>query len=309
MKKKIKAQIKNSDTMMSIVILIIRLWTNVTLVCLSDISFLRRQFKVKLGYNLNIHNPTSFNEKLQWLKLYDRRPIHNICSDKIRVRGYVSAKIGDKYLIPLLWTSTSVHQLKKANMPDPPYIIKTNHDSGGTYIVKDSCEVNYLHMQRIFKKLLKNNYYKYTKEWQYKNIVPEILVERLMLDGDEIPIDYKFHCFNGKVKMIQIDFDRHTEHTRNLYDENWNQYGCTLLFKNKDLHFPKPPYLNNMIGIAETLSEEFCFVRVDLYLVNEKIYFGEMTFTPESGYGPFTPQKYDYKFGTMLNLPLNMSKV
>jgi hypothetical protein len=263
---------------------------------------LQRQFKKSLGYRLSLQNPQTLNEKIQWLKLNDRSALHTICADKLAVREYVRDKIGAQYLIPLLWHTESPSDLCSDNMPDRSFVVKTNHDSGGVLLVKDKTSVDWSHIRKSFAKQLKTNYYHRTKEWQYKNIKPCILIEELLLDRNQnIPVDYKIHCFNGKVSFIQIDSDRQKDHTRNIYDSDWNLLDCRWLYENS-AEASKPEMLKEMKSLAESIAKDFRYVRVDFYNISSKVYFGEITFHPESGFGKFEPSRWDKHFGDLLSL-------
>ena len=267
-----------------------------------DDVYIKKVFEKNLGYKLNLQNPVTLNEKIQWLKLNDRTKLHTKCADKYAVREYVKEKIGEQYLIPLLYQTENHKDITDINMPDEPFIIKTNHDSGGVVIVKDKSSINWKQVQKELSLSMKNNYYYPGREWQYKNIKPSIVVEKLLLDeNNKIPNDYKLHCFNGKSKVIQVDMSRFEKHRRNLYDNNWNLLECEWLCSNgKDIS--KPKNIDKMIKLAEILAKDFTYVRVDLYSVKEKIYFGELTFHTESGWGKFSSKECDKKFGELLSL-------
>ena len=261
-------------------------------------------FKKYFGFYPNLKNPQTFNEKLQWLKLYDRTPLHTICADKFKVREYVKNKIGEQYLIPLAFETKKVSDLTAEKLPDYPLIIKANHDSSGGIIIRDKNEHNFKEIQQKLKKLLTRNYYYYHKEWQYKDIEPRVVVEKLLIAEDGgIPYDYKIHCFNGKPKFIQVDVDRMISHKRVLYTTDWEKMDVQYLYPiGPDVQ--KPTELEAMLKIAAKLSEDFHFARIDLYTVNQDIYFGEITFTPESGYGFFKPNSFDLEAGKWLTLPI-----
>ena len=267
-----------------------------------DKVFIKKKFKKYLGYELDLDYPNSINEKIQWLKLNDRTAMHTICADKLLVRNYVRDKIGDSYLVPLLFVTDNVADLIPRNLPNEPLIIKTSHDSGKVVIVSSKDQADWGVIQQVIKKKLRHNFYRNNREWQYKNITPRIIVEKLILGKDnKIPRDYKLFCFNGKVKIIQVDLDRFTNHRRNLYDVNWQFLNCTLKFPNGH-KVNKPKNMKKMIDIANSLSKEFIFSRVDLFSVSNKIYFGEITFHPGGGFEKFTPNEYDYKIGAYLDL-------
>lgn len=265
---------------------------------------LKQRFYRKLGYKLNLKNPTTFNEKIQWLKINDRSNLHTICADKYAVRNHVINKIGEKYLVPLILHTKDVSHLIKDNIPDFPVIIKTNHDSSGGEFIWDKENVDWTQTQQIFKKRLKINYDYGKGEWQYKNIQPCIIIEKLLVDKNKkIPIDYKMHCFNGQLAFIQVDMDRSTNHKRVLYSKNWELLDCQWAYE-KGYEIPKPKVFNEMVKISEKFAEDFIYVRVDLYVIDSKIYFGELTFHSDSGNGKFKPEKWDKTIGKWLKLPI-----
>ncbi|WP_338733813.1 ATP-grasp fold amidoligase family protein [Mangrovimonas cancribranchiae] len=268
----------------------------------SDKSFIKKEFKKNLGYPPDLENPKTFNEKLQWLKLNDRTPLHTICADKFKVRDYVKEKIGEEYLIPLVFQTKHPRDIIPENLPDFPVIIKTNHDSSGGIIVRDKTKVNWIATQNTLAKFLNINYYYRYKEWQYKNIDRCIVVEKLLMDKTgAIPFDYKMHYFNGKLAFTQVDIDRQTNHKRNLYDAHWNLMHVTWIYDTGE-EIQKPKHYDRMIKLGEIFAKDFCYLRVDFYHVNDKIYFGELTFHAESGCGTFTPEHYDLDLGNKLQL-------
>lgn len=271
---------------------------------ISEKTFLKREFEKKLGYKLNLENPKTLNEKIQWLKLKDRTPLHTLVADKYTVRKYIKEKIGAEYLIPLVYQTRNPLDIKPENLPDFPVIIKTNHDSSIKTIVRDKSKINWHKVRKDLARQLKRNYYYQNKEWQYKNIEPRVIVEKLLMDKNgNIPFDYKLHCFNGKLVFIQVDIDRQIDHKRNIYDTDWNFINCQWIYKNGDI-VEKPKSFDRMHSIAKTLAQDFYYVRVDLYNLEGEIYFGELTFHSESGLGAFVPTKWDHNFGNILKLPL-----
>lgn len=276
----------------------------------SDESKMKSEFKKNLGYPLDLNNPKTLNEKIQWLKINDRTPLHTKCADKYAVREYVSEKVGKEYLIPIVFETKNPRDIIPENLPDFPIIIKANHDSSGGIIVRDKSTVNWIKTQNMLASFLDINYYYRFKEWQYKNIERRIIVEKLLTDDQgAIPFDYKFHCFHGKVEFIQLDLNRFTNHMRNMYDRNWTLLPfnwCNFIDGKPKLenggHVDKPKCLREMIIIAEKLSEAFKYVRIDLYEFNNRVYFGEVTFHPCSGAKVIHPEEWDYKFGEMIDL-------
>lgn len=279
---------------------------------LPDKLFLIYSFHKYHNYFMSFKNPKSLNEKIHWLKLYDRTKLHTQCADKIAVRKYVSDSIGDNYLIPMFKVMDDVKELSYSNLPEYPHIIKTNNGCGSNLVVLDKENLNFASIQNDFKDYLKYNHYYMTKEWQYKNISPKILVEKLLLNDDlSLPNDLKFHCFNGKVEFIQLDIDRNSDNRkRNLYNCNWELLDllwCPIedgrpIWPNSQKVFDKPNKLNEMIEISNKLSLPFRYVRVDLYENKNNIYFGELTFHHGSGVELFTPLSADILYGNLLQL-------
>jgi hypothetical protein len=269
---------------------------------LPEKRFIRKTFRRNLGYSVDLENPKTLNEKLQWLKLNYRAPLLTICADKFAVREYIEQKIGDKYLIPLILCTEDPADIITENLPEFPFIIKTTHTSGGVTVVRDKTAVDWKGIRKRLARSLKSNYYYRSKEPQYKSIRPRIVVEKLILDDQGgIPADYKLHCFNGAVSFIQVDIDRYDQHKRNIYDLNWTLMDCKWLYEN-GRNVDPPQLLGKMKELARTLAQDFCYVRVDFYCVGSQIYFGELTFHPESGFGAFTPPEWDRRLGDMLML-------
>jgi len=266
--------------------------------------YLKRNFKNIFGYDLNLENPKTIQEKINWLQLNDRTQMHILCTDKYAVREYVEEKIGKQYLIPLVFHTEQPSEITPDNLPDYPFIIKTNHDCGGHIIVRDKSKVDWKNVQRELNKSLKSNFYYHTREWQYKNIKPCILVEKLLLDKDnKIPNDYKIVCYNGIVKFIEVIVDRYTNPHVSIYDPDWLiiEYNEAIIYPpGKDIK--KPVNLTKMKLLAEALAKLFKFVRIDFYNIEGEIYFGEMTFSPAVGLESFPPPALANKLGLKLKL-------
>jgi len=277
----------------------------------SDKYVIKKRFRKAFNYSLNLKEPVTLNEKMQWLKLNERSSLQTICADKYLVREYVASHVGENYLIPLYLYTTQVDELNSSSLPnDYSFIIKATHDSSGGVIVKNKDDLDYASLRENFAVLLKRNYYRQSKEWPYKNIKPGIIVEKLLVNEEgDIPIDYKIHCFNGKAKLIGVDIDRFTEHKRNFYDCEWNLLPFTWsswregapLWRNGGDVSP-PTCLNEMLMVAEKLSSPFNYARIDLYALSGKIYFGEITFYHGSGFEKFFPPKWDKYYGDILNV-------
>ncbi len=271
--------------------------------------YLMLAYQMITGKKLRINPPQTLNEKIQWKKIYDRNLIYTLCADKYAVRKYIENKIGKKYLIPLLYHTKMAKSINLSNIK-PPFIIKPNNASGQIIIIKNKKEIVKKDIINKCEEWLNSNFYFDTREWQYKKIIPEILIERLLLTKEgNIPNDYKFHCFNGIVEFIQVDTDRFTDHKRGMFDLNWKSKPFTWAPRKNNLPkykiikiARKPKNLRKMIKIAEILSKDFDYVRVDLYSANNRIYFGELSFTPASGFESFFPDKYDLFYGKKLRL-------
>lgn len=278
---------------------------------LSDETILRIQFRDKMGKKLNLENPQTFNEKLQWLKLYDRDPRYTDLVDKYEVRKYISETIGKEYLIPLIGVWDKFEDINFSKLPNQ-FVLKCTHDSGGVIICSDKTKLDISKARKKINKSLKRNFYYRAREWPYKNIKPRIICEKYMVDesGTELK-DYKFMCFNGEVKCCFVCLNRNSIDGLNIdiYDNNWE----LMPFRrpnnrNSGIKIPKPRNFNKMIKFAEELSKDKSFLRVDFYEVNGQLYFGELTFYPSAGFEKFSPESYDYLLGSWIKLPLNKTK-
>jgi len=276
---------------------------------LTDAAYEKKIFPLAQGYPLDLENPESLNEKIQWMKMHDRRQISIQLADKYAVRGFIENHFGAKYLIPLLLSTEDVNSIRPERLPEEPFIIKLNHDSGHYWIIRDKSFVDWKRLRINLKWWMSFNYYYHSREWQYKNIKPKILVEKLLLnDQGKIPNDYKLHCINGSVAFIYVSVDREGENKRNIYDKHWKPLNFTFAHKSKqrpDLRgaeIEPPPSLEKMIQFAERIAKLYTYVRIDFYDVQGELYFGEVTHHHGSGHDQFRPRKWDYYFGKQLDL-------
>lgn len=277
---------------------------------LSDEAWYRNMFAWTHGYALDLDNPRTLNEKIQWLKLYDRDPDLTHWADKHKVRDYIREIIGPQYLIPLLAVAEDPHQIDFDALPEP-FIIKPTHLSGQVAIVRDKREVNWPSVVKRCRLWLKTNLYREGREWHYRDIPPQIIVERLLVDEEgAVPPDYKFHCFHGRIGAIQVDIDRQTHHRRNFYDIDWSRLPFTwsVCVGDRPLwpqgrEMERPNVLPEMIEVTERLARHFRYVRIDWYVVADKIYFGEVTFHHGGGDECIVPFEWDRKLGEKLQLP------
>nr|WP_305123073.1 ATP-grasp fold amidoligase family protein [Clostridium perfringens] len=255
-----------------------------------------RSYKKKL----NLKNPKYYGEKIQWIKLNGNLENKGKYVDKYEVRSYVENKLGEGYFPKLIGLYENVKDINFASLPEK-FVIKMTNGTGGNIICKDKSKLKIDLVSKKLEKWQKEKIYEYTKEKQYKNVKSRIICEEYLEDETGSLTDYKIHCFNGKAEMIEIHRDRYSDHKENYYDINWDDYGVVCKVK-KGPKMKKPKQLDEMIRIAEKLSEDFTYVRVDLYLVEGKIYFGELTFTPANGTDPFYPLEKDLKFGELIDL-------
>jgi len=270
-----------------------------------DDIFLKLKYKLSMGKKINLDNPQTFNEKLQWLKLYDRNPLYTKLVDKYEVRKYIAQTIGEEYLIPLIGVWDRFEDIDFSQLPNQ-FVLKCTHDSGGIVICTDKSRIDINAAKKKINKCLKRNYYYYCREWPYKNIKPRIICEKYMADesGTELK-DYKLMCFNGKVKCSFVCLNRYSSTGLNVdfYDMNWKPMPFERHYPSSGTEISKPKNFDKMVEFAEILSKNIPFVRVDFYETNEKLYFGELTFYPGSGFEEFTPESYDYLLGSWLELP------
>lgn len=270
---------------------------------LPDKIYLSLKFKYKMGHFLNLENPQTFNEKLQWLKLYNRKPEYTTMVDKHEVKKYVADIIGEEYIIPTLGVWNQFDDIDFDKLPNQ-FVLKCTHDSGGLVICKDKNNLNLEAAKQKIEKSLKRNYYWSGREWPYKDVKPRIIAEEYMIDesGYELK-DYKFFCFNGEPKMMFIATDRGSDTKFDFYDMEFNHLPFTNGHPNANKKIKKPKNYSSMLALAAKLSFGIPHVRVDFYNINGKIYFGELTFFHWSGLVPFEPEEWDYKLGSWLELP------
>lgn len=272
---------------------------------LTDKTFIKLLYKKVFEKKLNLDNPRTFNEKLQWLKIHDKNPEYVKMVDKFEVKKYVANIIGEEYIIPTLGIYDKFEEIDFEKLPNQ-FVIKCTHDSGSTIICKDKSKLDKKEIKEKITKCLKRNFYYASREWPYKNIKPRIIIERYMVDESNTELkDYKIFCFNGETKYIQVDFGRFNNHRRNIYDTNWNLTNLQTIYPiDKSVKIDKPKRLNDMLKLAEKLSKGKTFVRVDLYSIIDKVYFGELTFYPGGGLEKYTPEINDNILGDMLKLPI-----
>lgn len=290
---------------------------------MKDEQYLSIKYRIIFHKKLNLDNPQTFNEKIQWLKLHDRKPEYTTMVDKYAVKEYVKDIIGEKYIIPTLGVWDRFDEIDFDSLPNQ-FVLKCTHDSGGLVIVREKSSFDKKAAKKKLEKCLKKNFYYIGREWPYKNVKPCIIAERYLEEkGHVVPednnsydddnlrganrhglSDYKFFVFNGKAKFFYITYDRakNTGTCIDIYDMQFNKISATWGYRNSQYKFVKPDNFVEMVKLAEMLGRNMSHVRVDFYSVNRKIFFGELTFYTWSGFVPILPEEWDYKAGKLLDI-------
>lgn len=272
----------------------------------NDKLYLKIKYRRIMKSSLCLIEPKTFTQKLNWLKIYDHNPVYTTMVDKYLAKAHVANIIGQEHIIPTIAVWDSVEQIDFDQLPNR-FVLKCNHDSDtGVVICNDKASLNKIATLEKLGKAMKEDYFSWTREWPYKNVERKIIAEQFIEDTTTGELrDYKFFCFNGKVRFFKIDFNRHLSHKANYYlpDGSLLPFGEIACPPDPDKQLEIPVNLQEMIEIAEKLSAGIPFLRVDLYNINGIIYFGELTFYPASGFGPFEPDEWDSKIGDMLTLP------
>ena len=269
-----------------------------------DKLYLKLLYRRVFNEKLNLENPQKYNEKLFWLKLYDRQPQYTMMVDKYAVKQYVADKIGEEYIIPTLEVWEKPEDIDWDKLPDQ-FVLKCTHDSGGLVICRNKESLDKESAKEVLRRCLKRNYYWAGREWPYKNVPPRIIAEKYMEDKSvgELP-DYKFFCFDGEVKALFIGTERGTGDVKfDYYDADFNHLDLVQEHPMSGKDLLKPQHFEKMKELAGKLSKGIPHVRVDLYNINGSIYFGEMTFYHHGGVIPFHPESWDYTFGSWIKLP------
>ena len=272
---------------------------------MEDEKYIKRLFKAKMGYPLDLNNPKTFNEKLQWLKLHDRNDIYTTMVDKYAAKQYVSSIIGEKYIIPTLGVWEKFEDIDFSVLPDQ-FVLKTTHDSGGVVICKDKSRFDFKEAQEKINSSLKSNFYDQFREWPYKNVKPRIIAEEYMEDESTHELrDYKFFTFGGVPKALFIATERNScaETKFDFFDADYNHLPITNGHPNADVMPSKPQKFEEMKMLAAKLSQNIPQLRVDFYEANGRVYFGELTFAHWGGFVPFEPKEWDKIFGEWILLP------
>jgi hypothetical protein len=275
-----------------------------------DELFLKMRYRATMGKKLDLNTPRTFNEKLQWLKIHDRNPLYTTLADKYAVREYIRKKLGEEYLIPLVggpWQNAN--EIDFDRLPNQ-FVLKCTHDSGGIVICRDKDELDIKSAKKMLNRKLRKNYFYWGREWPYKNIKPQIIAEKYVGNNtDRIqhqPVDYKIFCFDGEPKIIMTvtgGHDNERNIIRRFYDVEWNKQKIGVHGKNNYSEAEsQPAQLSQLLDISKKLSTGIKHVRLDFYIINETIKFGEFTFYHMSGFEKFSPEKWNLKLGKWINI-------
>lgn len=275
-----------------------------------DKSYLQLKYRLIVGKKLNLKKPITFSEKMQWLKLYNRKPEYTVMVDKVKVKKYVEEKLGKECVIPTLGVWENPDEINFDALPNQ-FVLKCNHNSGtGMCICKDKNMLNIEKAKSDLRKGLKENYFLHGREWPYKNVPRRILAEKFMVDDREKELrDYKFFCFRGVPRLCQVISDRNTDEKVDFYDMEWHRLvglvGLSQNIHNSSIDIARPRSFDEMKRMATVLSSGIPFVRIDFYDIKGKAYFGEITFFAASGFGIFRPDEWNERLGNLIEIPLS----
>lgn len=270
-----------------------------------DKLYLKWRFRSVMGYPLDLKNPRTYNEKLQWLKLYDRNPDYIRMVDKYEAKKYISEKIGEGYVIPLIGVWDSVEEIDFAALPNS-FVLKCTHDSGGLVICKDKSKLDIEKAKAKIRKSMNNDYFQQSREWPYKNVKHRIIAEQYMIEGGDGPTqaltDYKFFCFDGEPKVVYISKDKAEDPRTDFFDMDYNHLPIRMRDPNADVLPEKPEKFEEMKEIARILSAGIRHVRVDFYQIEGRIYVGELTFFHCGGLAEVKPKEWNLKMGDWIKI-------
>jgi len=272
---------------------------------LPDKEFLKCKYYMYFGKKLDLDNPKSFNEKMQWLKLYHRKPVFTKMADKIDAKEYIAKTIGPEYVVPLINKWDRFDEIDFDTLPNQ-FVLKTTHGCGGMVVCKNKASFDFHRAKQILTKTFNDNYYFQGREWPYKNIKPRILAEEFLQNkNDDVLNVFKIFNCSGNPTVIQvIQNDKTPEETIDYFDTEWNKLDLYQTFPNSDSPVEKPETLQEMLILARKLSAGFPFLRTDFYEVNGKVFFSEFTFYSDDGFAPFHPEEWDRKLGELIDLDI-----
>lgn len=264
------------------------------------IPYLKLVYRVKTGKKLNLKNPVGFNEKEQWLKLHDIHPEYTQLVDKYEVRKFVRDKIGANHLFPLLGVWDKFEDICFANLPNE-FVLKCTHDSGSVKIIRDKTEIDKKSLQKFFRGRQRINPYAFGREYPYRKVKPRIIAEQFMSTPDgKAPNDYKFFCFNGEPYIMFVATERETDTKFDFFDMQFNHLPIVNIHPNSDKPIDKPSCFDEMVELSRKLSAGMKFVRIDLYEIDGRVYFGEFTFFHGGGFWLFEPDDWEKRLGNLI---------
>ncbi len=269
-----------------------------------DRLLISRQYRSRNGFYPDLKNPKELSEKLQWLKLNDRSPLHTMCADKIRARDYVAARVGPEVLSPAYLITYDIDDIRPDRIPQDKFVLKTNHDQGGVFICRDRAAFDWDKVRADVGQRMTQNKYLDFREYQYKNVKPGVLVEALMEgENGEAPREVRLYCIHGKPTFIEVVQERFGDRRESFYDPDWKRMLFIGRSMQPDEALPRPPYIDRLMAYAERLAEPFLFCRVDfLNAGGDECWFGEITFYHAAGLLRFTPLDFERRFGEMVDL-------
>jgi hypothetical protein len=268
---------------------------------ISDRLYIQLRYWLVFGRRPDLDHPRTYTEKIQWYKLYGLKPAYALLADKYAARSYFRRKAGESYLPKLLGVYDHVEDIPFHELPQK-FVLKATHSSGWNILCHSKDQLDIQQTRQQLKKWLSSNYYWVGREVNYRHISPRIICEEMLPSPPGGLLDYKIVCFAGEPQFIEVDFDRFTHHTRNFYDLNWQRLPFECAYPSHPTDCARPSKLKEMLSLAENLAAGILLVRIDLYLVGEQIFIGEMTFTPDNGFAPFKPAEWDRKIGECLKI-------
>ena len=270
----------------------------------SDKLYYTWQYRLITGRKLDINHPVGYNEKLQWLKLYDRKPIYTIMVDKLAVKKFVAERIGEQYVVPLLGVWDKPGDIDYDSLPKR-FVLKATHGGGGLDVVicKDKDKLDRAQVKQKLNRSLKTDYWR-MREWPYKNVPRRIIAEQYLEDNSGDLYDYKVMCFSGKPELIQVHRGRFTHQTQDIFDTNWNKMKISQPgYPYTEDHINRPELLSKMLTLSSILADGVPQIRVDWYMANGELFFGELTFFDGAGFSFWEPEEWELKLGDMIVLP------
>lgn len=270
---------------------------------LPDRIYLKLRYRMLMGRKLNLDHPITFQEKLQWLKLYDQKSVYHQMVDKFDAKQFIASKVGEKYVIPTLGLYDNVNEIDLSMLPQQ-FVLKATFDSGSYYICKDKSKVNIRKMRKRLTTNWNYDYFIFSREWPYKGLKHRIIAEPLLKDGDSEYIrDCKVFCFNGEPQFIYMSHDISTLPTTDFYDLSWNKLNMKMRDENSNVTIEKPKQIDDIIECSRKLAQDTSFLRVDFYLCDDDFYCGELTFFHCGGFQDVYPSKWNKMLGDWINLP------